>query len=59
MLLDSFGIVFNQLFTIANMPINRFSAALRRRGELETYQQLLEDNFNGSTVPFRDVPNVG
>ena len=37
-----FGVVFNHLYALANMPIQRFAAVLRASGELETYQQLLE-----------------
>ena len=45
-LFDDFGIVFNQLFTITNMPIKRFLHELERDGELDAYMQLLVDNFN-------------
>jgi radical SAM/Cys-rich protein len=47
---ERFGIVFNQLFTITNMPINRFRHDLERRGELLPYMQQLEQAFNPSTV---------
>lgn len=40
------GIVFNQLFTITNMPIKRYVHYLRREGKFEEYMQLLVDNFN-------------
>ena len=36
-----FGIVFNQLFALANMPIQRFGAVLRASGQLADYQALL------------------
>ncbi len=45
-LFDDFGIEFNQLFTITNMPIKRYLHALERDGELEDYMQLLLDSFN-------------
>ncbi len=45
-----FGIVFNRLFTITNMPIARFATYLRHRGESETYQRLLVEAFNPGTV---------
>lgn len=45
-LFDDFGIVFNQLFTITNMPIKRFLHELERDGELDAYMQLMVDNFN-------------
>jgi radical SAM/Cys-rich protein len=36
-----YGIVFNGLFAIANMPINRFAKTLVRRGEYDGYLQTL------------------
>jgi radical SAM/Cys-rich protein len=50
-LADNFGILFDQLFTITNMPIKRFADFLHRRGELEEYMDLLVRNFNKDTVP--------
>jgi radical SAM/Cys-rich protein len=47
---DDFGIEFNALFALANVPIARFGAHLRREGEHEAYHQLLLEAFNGSTV---------
>ncbi len=41
-----FGIVFNQLYTITNMPISRFLHALERDGEFGVYMQKLLDAFN-------------
>jgi radical SAM/Cys-rich protein len=38
---EQFGIVFNSLFTITNMPIKRFGAVLLARGEYESYMTLL------------------
>ncbi len=46
-----FGVVFSSLLTITNLPINRFRHALERDGELQDYQQLLDDNFNPETLP--------
>ncbi len=40
-----YGIDFNNLFTITNMPIQRFGSALLSRGEFEPYMQLLRDNY--------------
>ncbi len=45
-----FGIVFDELITITNMPISRFRHDLERSGRLEEYQQLLLDSFNPATV---------
>ena len=36
-----FGVVFNQLYTIANMPIARFGSTLVSKGEFETYMKRL------------------
>ena len=41
-----FGIIFNQLFTITNMPIKRFAHLLEIKNELSTYMKTLSDNFN-------------
>jgi radical SAM/Cys-rich protein len=57
-----FGIVFNRLYTITNMPIARFAAWLHREGEYEKYLQLLVDNFNPAAVErlmCRSTINVG
>ena len=43
---DRFGIEFNQLFTITNMPIKRFLHQLERDGTLEQYMELLVERFN-------------
>ena len=45
-LFDDFGIVFNRLFTLTNMPIKRFLHELQRDGKLDAYMQLLLDAFN-------------
>jgi radical SAM/Cys-rich protein len=49
-LLARFGIRFNKLITITNMPISRFRHGLQRDGLLDAYEQLLLDSFNPSTV---------
>ena len=49
-LFNDFGIVFNRLLTITNLPISRFAHFLDRTGQRESYQNLLEDNFNVNTV---------
>ncbi len=45
-LAEHFGIVFNRLFTITNMPIKRFLHLLEREGRLDGYMQTLLDAFN-------------
>ncbi len=45
-LLEKFNIVFNNLYTITNMPINRYEESLRREGKINSYYKLLKENFN-------------
>ncbi len=45
-----FGIVFNKLLTITNLPIGRFASYLRHNGKLEEYMQLLIHAFNPATI---------
>ncbi len=47
---DDFGVVFNQLFTLANMPIKRFAHDLIREGKYSEYMTLLASAFNPATV---------
>lgn len=42
---ERYGIVFNELFAIANMPIQRFGSQLLSQGRFAAYLQLLRDNF--------------
>jgi radical SAM/Cys-rich protein len=41
-----YGVVFNRLFTITNMPISRFLEDLLRNGKYELYMKKLVDAFN-------------
>ncbi len=43
---DLFGITFNNLLTITNVPISRFLHQLQRDNKLEEYMQLLISSFN-------------
>ncbi len=43
---DQFGIEFNQLFTITNMPIARYGSSLISKGKFEEYMNLLKDSMN-------------
>ncbi|HZX70536.1 MAG TPA: arsenosugar biosynthesis radical SAM (seleno)protein ArsS [Rhodanobacter sp.] len=43
---EHFGIVFNHLFTITNMPIKRFLHLLEREGRVDSYMHTLIDAFN-------------
>jgi radical SAM/Cys-rich protein len=45
LLKDNFGIVFNHLYTITNMPIQRFGSTLVSKGEFEGYMDLLVSSF--------------
>ena len=57
-----FGIVFNHLYTITNMPIARFAAFLRQHGQFEAYHQLLVNSFNPATLDglmCRTTLNIG
>lgn len=43
---EAYGVEFNGLLCLNNMPIKRFTDHLLRRGELDAYLGLLVDNFN-------------
>jgi radical SAM/Cys-rich protein len=49
-LAQHFGIRFNRLFTITNMPIQRFAAVLRQQGQLESYMALLHSRHNPANL---------
>ena len=49
-LADRFGVSFNRLYTITNVPIGRFRGDLRRERRLEAYEDLLRESFNPETV---------
>jgi len=49
-LAERFGIVFNQLFTITNMPISRFGSVLLAQGQYVQYMSLLRDNFSQTNM---------
>ena len=40
-----YGIVFNHLLTLANMPIQRFGSTLISKGQFSGYMDLLKDNY--------------
>jgi radical SAM/Cys-rich protein len=40
---EQYSIVFNKLYVLANMPIQRFGSTLITRGEFESYVGLLQD----------------
>ena len=39
----SYGVVFNGLYTLANMPIQRFGSTLISKGQFNQYMRLLRD----------------
>src|SRR4029077_8153026 len=41
-----FGVVFNRLFTLANMPIKRFGSTLVTQGKFASYMSLLHSAHN-------------
>lgn len=45
-----FGIHFNQLYTLTNMPIARFAHSLERDGKFDAYLELLATAFNPVTL---------
>ena len=45
-----FGIRFNHLYTLTNMPIARFAHMLQREGKFEAYLELLATAFNPATL---------
>ncbi|MFE1744698.1 arsenosugar biosynthesis radical SAM (seleno)protein ArsS [Coleofasciculus sp. H7-2] len=47
---EHFGIVFNSLFTITNLPIGRTKFHLEHKKLIKPYLHFLESNFNGSTL---------
>ena len=47
---DHFGIVFNKLYTITNLPVSRFASYLKNNNLLSDYMALLNDAFNPGTV---------
>ncbi|HZT43311.1 MAG TPA: arsenosugar biosynthesis radical SAM (seleno)protein ArsS [Chthonomonadaceae bacterium] len=46
-----YGVEFNHLYTITNMPIHRFLDYLHRSGNYERYMEKLVHSFNPATVP--------
>lgn len=44
-LLDEYGIRFNKLFAMTNLPIQRFGIWLLRKGLFADYMQLLKENY--------------
>lgn len=59
---EEYGIVFNHLFCLTNMPITRFEKFLKMRNEYHQYVELIKSAFNPATldkVMCRDLLSVG
>jgi radical SAM/Cys-rich protein len=59
---EKYGIVFNRLYCLTNVPITRFEKFLKLRGEYDRYMTLLESAFNRATlehVMCRNLVSVG
>jgi radical SAM/Cys-rich protein len=49
-LFNEFGIVFNHLFALTNVPIQRFGSTLISQGKFESYLRLLRDNYQAANL---------
>ena len=47
---EHYGVVFNQLYTLANMPIQRFGSTLISKGQFNDYIALLRGAYNKQTL---------
>jgi len=47
---EHYGIVFNHLFAMANLPVQRFGSVLLSTGRFDDYLQLLKDNFHAPNL---------
>ena len=47
---EKFGIVFNQLYTLANMPIQRFGSTLVTKGQFNDYMKLLRSAHSDANL---------
>jgi len=50
-LFQHFGIVFNELFALTNMPIQRFGSTLVSKGTFDAYMDLLKSSFQQQNLP--------
>lgn len=60
-LVEEYGIIFNRLLTLSNMPINRFGSTLVSRGEFASYMRLLKTahlDDNTASVMCRSLISV-
>jgi radical SAM/Cys-rich protein len=47
---ETFGVRFNRLFTLANMPIQRFGSMLVTKGQFNAYMQLLRSSHRDENL---------
>ena len=60
-LYNRYGIVFNNLYTLTNMPIKRFGSTLISKGEFDNYMNVLKESYqaaNLQTVMCRSLISV-
>jgi len=60
-LFDGHGVVFNELYVLTNMPIQRFGSTLVSKGQFDPYLKLLKDAYrpeNLDTVMCRKLLSV-
>ncbi|MDG2049724.1 MAG: arsenosugar biosynthesis radical SAM protein ArsS [Myxococcota bacterium] len=48
---ERFGLTFDHLISLTNMPLKRFRHELERDGQYSDYMDLLMENFNPQTLP--------
>jgi radical SAM/Cys-rich protein len=47
---EQYGIVFNQLYALTNLPIQRFGSVLLSTGQFDDYMSLLKASFNPAAL---------
>ena len=60
-LFEGYGVVFNELYVLTNMPIQRFGSTLVSKGQFDPYLKLLKDAYqpaNLDTVMCRTLLSV-
>jgi len=50
-LLERYGVVFNELYALANMPIQRFGSTLISKGQFDGYMTLLQGAHRPDNLP--------
>ena len=58
---NRYGIVFNNLYTLTNMPIKRFGSTLISKGEFDSYMNVLKESYqtaNLQTVMCRSLISI-